>query len=188
MLSVMNRSLWSAASRATPPVRFNITETSRAGRPASILWPARAGPGTTIASELLAVQAERRGSLVVDVAPKPDHNLEGLPELDGRVHVIELSGDDSLSRPARPAGRRAGGAARGPGQLVPDGAHAPGRGGLVDADPQGRARPGTRSRCRPISGVARLGFGDGEYARIAAQQPVTTIKAPGLSLPAPGIP
>src|SRR3954465_729002 len=94
MLSVMNRSLWSAASRATPPVRFNITETSRAGRPASILWPARAGPGTTIASELLAVQAERRGSLVVDVAPKPDHNLEGLPELDGRVHVIELSGQD----------------------------------------------------------------------------------------------
>jgi hypothetical protein len=43
---------------------------------------------------LLAVKAERRGSLVVDVAPNPDHNLEGLPELDGRVHVIELSGDD----------------------------------------------------------------------------------------------
>ena len=31
---------------------------------------------------------------MVDVDPKPDHNLEGLPELDGRVHVIELSGDD----------------------------------------------------------------------------------------------
>src|SRR6201999_4014805 len=41
-----------------------------------------------------AYQAERRGSLVVDVDPKPDHNLEGLPELDKRVHVIELSGDD----------------------------------------------------------------------------------------------
>ena len=40
------------------------------------------------------MQAERRGSLVVDVDPKPDHNLEGLPELDGRVHVIELSGDE----------------------------------------------------------------------------------------------
>ena len=32
--------------------------------------------------------------LIVDVDPKPDHNLEGLPELDGRVHVIELSGDE----------------------------------------------------------------------------------------------
>ncbi len=37
------------------------------------------------------------------------------------------------------------------------------------------------------SGVARLGFGDGERARVAAQRPVTTIKAPGLSLPAPGV-
>jgi hypothetical protein len=37
------------------------------------------------------------------------------------------------------------------------------------------------------SGVARLGFGDGENARVAAQRPVTTIKARGLSLPAPGI-
>ena len=37
------------------------------------------------------------------------------------------------------------------------------------------------------SGVARLGFGDGERARVAAQRPVTTIKARGLALPAPGI-
>ena len=37
------------------------------------------------------------------------------------------------------------------------------------------------------SGVARLGFGDGDSARVAAQRPVTTIKARGLSLPAPGI-
>jgi hypothetical protein len=37
------------------------------------------------------------------------------------------------------------------------------------------------------SGVARLGFGDGTSARIAAERPVTTIKARGLSLPAPGI-
>ena len=50
--------------------------------------------GKTIAAQLLAFQAERRGSLVVDVDPKPDHNLEGLPELAGRVQVIELSGDD----------------------------------------------------------------------------------------------
>ena len=76
------------------PVRFDVTEASRTGRPPSILLAGTLGSGKTIAAELLAFQAERRGSLVVDVDPKPDHNLEGLPELDGRVHVIELSGDD----------------------------------------------------------------------------------------------
>ncbi len=96
-------------------------------------------------------------------------------------------------------------------ELLPHGA-----GGVGDADPQGgtRRRSSSRSpsclrvidappRLRPTrmaraagdalavwadSGVARLGFGDGEHARIAAQRPVTTIKARGLSLPAPGIP
>ena len=38
------------------------------------------------------------------------------------------------------------------------------------------------------SGIARLAFGDGSNAQIAAQRPVTTIKARGLSLPAPGVP
>ena len=76
------------------PVRFDITEASRTGRPPSILLAGTLGSGKTIAAELLALQAERRGSLVVDVDPKPDHNFEGLPELDGRVHVIELSGDE----------------------------------------------------------------------------------------------
>ncbi len=65
------------------PVRFDITEASRTGRPPSILLAGTLGSGKTIAAELLAFQAERRGSLVVDVDPKPDHNLEGLPELDG---------------------------------------------------------------------------------------------------------
>ncbi len=76
------------------PVRFDITEASRTGRPPSILLAGTLGSGKTIAAELLAFQAERRGSLVVDVDPKPDHNLEGLPELAGRVQVIELSGDE----------------------------------------------------------------------------------------------
>ena len=76
------------------PVKFDVTEASRAGRPPSILLAGTLGSGKTIAAELLAFQAERRGSLVVDVDPKPDHNLEGVPELAGRVQVIELSGDD----------------------------------------------------------------------------------------------
>ena len=62
-------------------VRFDITEALRTGRPPSILLAGTRGSGKTIAAELLAFAAERRGSLVVDVDPKPDHNLEGLPEL-----------------------------------------------------------------------------------------------------------
>ena len=76
------------------PIKLDLTEASRRGRPPSVLLAGRSGSGKTIAAELLAYQAERRGSLVVDVDPKPDHNLEALPELAGRVHVIELSGDE----------------------------------------------------------------------------------------------
>jgi hypothetical protein len=82
------------AAGGAAPVKFDITEASRTGRPPSMLLAGTLGSGKTIAAELLALQAERRGSLVVDVDPKPDHNLEALPELAGRVQVIELSGDD----------------------------------------------------------------------------------------------
>ena len=57
---------------------------------------------------------------------------------------------------------------------------------LGSADPDARAA-GEALSVWADSGVARLGFGDGEHARVAAQRPVTTIKARGLSLPAPGI-
>ena len=196
------------------PVRFDITEASRTGRPPSILLAGTLGSGKTIAAELLAFQAERRGSLVVDVDPKPDHNLEGLPELDGRVHVIELSGDDryrGLLDPlaVAPEALREDLASSYLIELLP---HAPAAWEtqirkavretlehahpsclqVIDrlhrsADPDARAA-GDALAVWADSGVARLGFGDGEHARIAAQRPVTTIKARGLSLPAPGIP
>src|SRR5262249_40077658 len=57
---------------------------------------------------------------------------------------------------------------------------------LASSDPDARAA-GEALSVRAGPGVARLGFGDGERARVAAQKPVTTIKARGLSLPAPGI-
>ena len=122
------------------PVRFDVTEASRTGRPPSILLAGTLGSGKTIAAELLAFQAERRGSLIVDVDPKPDHNLEGLPELDGRVHVIELSGDDryrGLLDPlaVAPESLREDLASSYLIELLPAGARDVG-----DAGPQGRAR------------------------------------------------
>ena len=52
------------------------------------------GKTTTAVNVAACIAAAGYRTLVVDVDPKPDHNLEGLPELEGRVHVIELSGDD----------------------------------------------------------------------------------------------
>ena len=125
------------------PVRFDITEASRTGRPPSILLAGTLGSGKTIAAELLAFQAERRGSLVVDVDPKPDHNLEGLPELDGRVHVIELSGDDRYRGLLDPLAVAPEGLREDLAELVSDRAAAAGAAGVGDAGPQGRP-PGAR--------------------------------------------
>ena len=170
------------------PVRFDITEASRTGRPPSILLAGTLGSGKTIAAELLAFQAERRGSLVVDVDPKPDHNLEGLPELDGRVQVIELSGDERYRGLLDPLVVAPDGLREDLAELVPDGAAAAGAAGVGDAGPQGgpaharapepsclrvldalapqatrtRGPPARRSAVWADSGVARLGFGDGD--------------------------
>ena len=51
------------------------------------------GPGKTVAAQTIEYAAERRGSLVVDFDPKPDHGLHKLAELGERVGVLELSGD-----------------------------------------------------------------------------------------------
>lgn len=196
------------------PVRFDITEASRTGRPPSILLAGTLGSGKTIAAELLAYQAERRGSLIVDVDPKPDHNLEGLPELDQRVHVIELSGDDryrGLLDPlvVAPEALREDLASSYLMELLPQAPPAwethvrkavravlelprPSCLRVVDALAHGVDQDarvvGEALGVWADSGVARLGFGNGTTEKIAASRPVTTIKARGLSLPAPGIP
>jgi hypothetical protein len=196
------------------PVKFDITEASRTGRPPSMLLAGTLGSGKTIAAELLAYQAERRGSLVVDVDPKPDHNLEGLPELDGRVHVIELSGDERYRGLLDPLAVAPEGLAEDLAssylmELLPQAPAAwetqirkavrsvieervPSCLRVLDAltrsaDRDARAA-GEALSVWADSGIGRLAFGDGARARVEAQRPVTTIKARGLSLPAPGIP
>jgi len=201
-------------SGGSRPVRFDVTEALRAGRPPSILLAGTLGSGKTIAAELLAYAAERRGSFVVDVDPKPDHNFEGLPELAGRVHVIELSGDDryrGLLDPlvTAPQALREDLASSYLIELLPQAPPAwetqvrkAVRAALespapcclqvlellcASADPDARSA-GEALSVWADSGVARLGFGDGTAARVAAERPLTTIKARGLALPAPGVP
>jgi len=74
------------------PVRFDPTEAPRTSRSPGVLLAGTPGSGKTVAGESIAYGAAARGSLVVTFDPKPDHNLEGVPELAGRVEVLELSG------------------------------------------------------------------------------------------------
>jgi hypothetical protein len=78
---------------ARRPVRYDPTEAPRTSRPSAVLLAGTLGSGKTLAAQAIAYGAERRGSLVVDFDPKPDHNLEGIPGLEGKVEVVELSGD-----------------------------------------------------------------------------------------------
>lgn len=80
-------------SGSARPVRYDPTEAPRTSRPSAVLLAGTLGSGKTLAAQTIAYGAERRGSLIVDFDPKPDHNLEAVPELEGQVEVVELSGD-----------------------------------------------------------------------------------------------
>jgi len=77
--------------RSGRPVRLDLAAASQASRPPSILCVGTLGSGKTMTSQLIAAQALERGSLVVDVDPKPDHQLDQLPQLAGRSRVIDLT-------------------------------------------------------------------------------------------------
>jgi AAA-like domain len=163
---------------------------------------------------LLALQAGRRVGWVVDVDPKPDHNLEGLSVLEGRVQVIELSGADAyrgLLDPlvVAPEQLREDLASAYLTELLPQApatwetqirkavkaalaTEAPSCTRVLDLlarshDPDARVA-GEALAVWADSGIGRLAFNTGRRAHRGAELPVTTIKARGLSLPAPGVP
>jgi len=195
---------------AGTPVFFDVTEASREGRPPTVLMAGTLGSGKTIAAELLAFAAERRGSLIVNVDPKPDHALDQIPELEGRVDVIELSADKryrGLLDPLRiaPSSIREDLTASYLMELLPRSA-APtwetqirravrdvvgrdGRSSLEVLDELERSKhPEARQAAEALgiwadSGLGRLAFADGAAERVEAERAVTTIRAHGLALP-----
>lgn len=76
------------------PVRYDPTAPSRQSRTSAVLLAGTLGSGKTVAAQLIAYLAERRGSLLVDLDPKPDHAFDQIPDLQGRVQVLELSGEE----------------------------------------------------------------------------------------------
>jgi AAA-like domain len=193
------------------PVRYDPTAPSREDRTSAVLFAGALGSGKTIAAELVAFAAERRGSLVVDFDPRPDHGLDRIGELEDRVEVIELSGAAEhrgkldplrigppdlreelacsylleLLRDAPPAWEN---------QIqraVRDAVRAGGR-HLLEVVERLRAsevaagrEAGDALEVASDFGLARLGFGSGREPAARAARPVTTIRTPGLTLPDP---
>jgi len=198
--------------KGTPlPVRFDATQAPRESRASAVLLIGTLGSGKTVAAQTIEYAAERRGSLVVDFDPKPDHGLHKLAELENRVGVLELSGDPAQQGKLDPL-------AIGLADLREELACSyllellPGQSSTwenaVSLAVKDTVREGSRSLARVVElllasdragardagealevirdfGLARLGFGDGHTTGIEAVKPVTTIRMPGLSLPEP---
>jgi hypothetical protein len=193
------------------PVRFDATQAPRESRASAVLLIGTLGSGKTVAAQTIEYAAERRGSLVVDFDPKPDHGLHKLAELGDRVGVLELSGDPAQQGKLDPL-------AIGLEDLREELACSyllellPGPSSTwenaVSLAVKDTVREGSRSLSRVVElllasdragardagealevirdfGLARLGFGDGQTTGIEAVKPVTTIRMPGLSLPEP---
>jgi hypothetical protein len=193
------------------PVRFDAAQAPREDRASAALLIGTLGSGKTVASEIIEYAAERAGSLIVDLDPKPDHGLHRLPELQGRLEVLELSGDPAQQGRLDPL-------AIGLDDIREELACSyllellPGHSGqwenAISHAVKDTVREGSRSLLRTVEllqasdrapaneagealevirdfGLARLGFGDGSAASLTAVKPVTTIRMPGLSLPEP---
>ncbi|MGN6372368.1 MAG: ATP-binding protein [Solirubrobacteraceae bacterium] len=193
------------------PVRFDATQAPRENRASAVLLIGTLGGGKTVAAQAIEYAAERRGSLVVDFDPKPDHALHQLPELDGRVQVLELSGDEAQQGKLDPLAiglpdLREELACSYLLELLPGNTSA--WENAVSLAVKDAVREGSKSLLRVVEllqesdratardagealevirdfGLARLGFGDGQSTTLQADRPVTSVRMPGLSLPEP---
>ncbi len=193
------------------PVRYDVTAPSREARTSAVLLAGTLGSGKTVAAQAIALGGERRGSLVVDFDPKPDHGFDQLPELEGRVEVLELSGAQEhrgkldplaigledlreelassyyldLLREPPPSWENA------IQRAVREVVRRRGRSSLevieqltgMDSDPAREAADALEVVAG--FGLARLGFGTAAGVERGTGAAVTTIRTPGLTLPDP---
>ncbi len=193
------------------PVRFDPTQAPREDRASAVLLIGTLGSGKTVATQTIEYAAERRGSLVVDFDPKPDHGLDRIPELAGRVQVLELSGAEAQQGkldplaiglpdireelacsyllellPGNPT-QWENAVSLAVKDTVREGVHSLLRvvEHLLASDRPGACDAGEALQVIRDFGLARLGFGSGDGSDIQAATPITTIRMPGLSLPEP---
>jgi hypothetical protein len=196
------------------PVFYDPTEASRTSRPAGVLFLGTTGSGKTNAAETIAFAGERCGSRVIGFDPKPDHGFDKVPELEGRVGVLELSGAErhrgavdplaiapadlreelassyllELLRQPPPSWENA--IQRAVRDSVREGATnllaVVER--LQESENEAAREAGDALEVVSDFGLARLAFGAGaELSQVeTGDHPVTTIRTPGLTLPDPG--
>jgi hypothetical protein len=197
---------------APRPVRYDPTQAPRESRASAVLLVGTLGSGKTVAAQAIAYAAQRRGSLIVDFDPKPDHGWENLPELTEDLQVLELSGDPAqqgkldplqiglqdlreelacsylleLLRDPPPAWENA--ISRAVKDAVSENSHSLLRVVelLCHSEQQAARDAGEALEVISDFGLARLGFGQGQDTIDApAARSLVTIRMPGLSLPDP---
>jgi hypothetical protein len=193
------------------PVRFDATQAPREDRASGVLLIGTLGSGKTVAAQAIGYAAQRRGSLVVDFDPKPDHGWENLPELAGELQVLELSGDPEQQGRLDPltiglddmreelacsyllellpgsSGKWENAVSLAVKDTVREGSKSLERVVelLGESDRAGGREAGEALEVIRDFGLARLGFGNGQASITQVASPVTTIRMPGLSLPEP---
>ena len=197
---------------APRPVRYDPTQAPREDRASAVLLVGTLGSGKTVAAQAIEYAAERRGSLIVDFDPKPDHGLHRLRELSERLQVVELSGDPAqqgrldplavgledlreelacsylLDLLPGPSAAWENAVSRAVKDAVREGSRSTQHVVelLLSSDRAAGQEAGEALEVIRDFGLARLGFGDGQDTVAHAARPVTTIRMPGLSLPEPG--
>jgi hypothetical protein len=195
------------------PVKYDVTAPAREDRTSTVLLCGTLGSGKSVAAQAIAYGAALRGSEIIDFDPKPDHGLDRIPQLTGRVNVLELSGaaehrgaldplaiglDDDmreelagsyyldLLRSCPPAWEVA------IQRAIRDTICAGERSSLgVIERLRAAHEPAAREAGEALGvladfGLARLGFGDEDTPlAVGAAAQVTTIRTPGLTLPDP---
>lgn len=197
------------------PVLFDVTAPPRESRASAVMLVGTTGSGKTVTAELIALDALDRGSRVIDFDPKGDHYWPAVPGMDGRVELLELAGGDETRAGAldplviAPPELREDLALSYMLELLPDPPasweHALAR---AVRDVAQTTQPSTRAVLRHLHasdspagpevadalevigevGLGRLGFGDQHDVPVVAGADLTTIRIPGLTLPAQGIP